>query len=244
MVLFWILFAALVDSFIAFVGAFSLFLKKNTFEKLIFALVAFSAGALLSGAFFHMLAESIEKLPVMLAFEILFFGFCLFFIIERLLHWHHCHKGHCKVHPVSWLILFGDGIHNFIDGAVIAASFMVSVPFGIITTLLIIAHEVPQELGDFAVLVYSGMKRTKALLFNFLSQATCIIGALFAYFVFLHSDFVNFLLPFAAGGFIYISASDLIPDLHKEEDIKRSAVSFLLFLLGSGFILALKLLLG
>jgi len=243
MVLLYILLAAFIDSLLALVGALSLFLKKNVFEKLIFALVAFSAGALLSGAFFHMLAESLEKMPSMQAFAILFIGFCLFFIIERILHWHHCHEGLCRVHPVSWLILLGDGIHNFIDGAVIAASFMMGVPFGIITTLLIIAHEVPQELGDFAVLVYSGMGRTKALLFNFISQATCVAGALLTYFFFLDSSFVVFLLPFAAGGFIYIAASDLIPELHKEENLKRSILSFLLFLFGSGFMLAMKLLL-
>jgi zinc and cadmium transporter len=242
MLLLYILLATLIDSSLALVGALSLFLKKGVFEKLIFALVAFSAGALLSGAFFHMLAESLEKMSSVQAFVILFIGFCLFFIIERALHWHHCHEGSCKVHPVSWLIILGDGIHNFIDGAVIAASFMMSVPFGIITTLLIIIHEVPQELGDFAVLVYSGMKRTEALFFNFISQAVCIVGALFTYFVFLRSDFVVFLLPFAAGGFIYIAASDLIPELHKEENLKRSVLSFLLFLFGLGFMLAMKLL--
>ncbi len=242
MVLFYILIAALIDSLLAFVGAVSLLLRKDIFEKLIFGLVAFSAGALLGGAFFHLLSESLDKIPNMLAFSLLFVGFCLFFIIERALHWHHCHKGRCAIHPVSWLILIGDGIHNFIDGAVIAASFLVSVPFGIITTLLIITHEVPQELGDFAVLVYSGMERTKALLFNFVSQATCVIGALLTYFFFLDSDFVVFLLPFAAGGFIYIAASDLIPELHKEEDLRRSILSFLLFLFGLGFMLAMKLL--
>lgn len=242
MVFLWILAASLIDSLLAFVGAMSLLLKKGIFEKLIFALVSFAAGTLLAGAFFHMIPESLQRIQAMSAFIIVVLGFCAFFIIERILHWHHCHKGLCNVHPVSWLILIGDGIHNFIDGAVIATSFLISVPFGIITTLIIIAHEIPQELGDFAVLVYSGFEKKRALIFNFVSQLACVFGALITYATLRTSETIFLLLPFAAGGFIYIAASDLIPELHKEENLRRSIVSFLLFLLGSGFMLMIKIL--
>jgi len=242
MLLLWILAATLINSLIAFCGTFSFLLRKSSFDKLIFILVSFAAGALLSGAFFHLLIESLENMSASTAFLILFVGFCAFFLAERFLHWHHCHKGQCDVHPVSWLILIGDGLHNFIDGAVIAASFMVSIQFGIITTMLIIAHEVPQELGDFAVLVHSGMKKAKALLFNFISQTTCILGALATYLLFSNADFVLFLLPFAAGGFIYISASDLIPELHREPDLKKSLFSFAFFVFGILLMLLMKVL--
>lgn len=161
--------------------------------------------------------------------------------MEKFLYWHHCHEGKCDVHPVSYLILFGDGIHNFIDGIIIAASFIVSIPFGIITTLLIIGHEIPQELGDFGVLVYSGFGKVKALLTNFISQLACILGGIIGYFLSTAlKGIIPFILPFAAGGFIYISASDLVPELHKEPKIKKSLSSFAFFILGILIMLAIK----
>jgi len=139
------------------------------------------------------------------------------------------------------LIFVGDAIHNIIDGLIIASTFLIDINLGIITTFLVIAHEVPQELGNFVTAIYGGMKRNRAILFTFLSQATCIIGGLFGYY-FLSKETLLPLLPFAAGGFVYISASDLIPELHKEENIKKSLLSFLLFLIGLAFIIGLKFL--
>jgi len=237
--------ATVVNSMAALVGAVSLAFNKKTLDKILFVLVAFSAGALLSGAFFHLLAESLEELPVMDAFGMLFAGFIVFFITERFLHWHHCHQGVCDVHAFSYLILIGDAIHNFIDGLIIAASFMVEFGFGVVTTALVMGHEIPQELGDFGVLVYGGFSRKKALLFNFASQATCILGGIVGFFMATAMEGITLLLlPFAAGGFIYIAASDLIPELHKEPDTKRSAISFLFFLAGIGFMLAIKFIAG
>lgn len=137
----------------------------------------------LAGGFFHLLAESLEHLTTTVSFSLLLLGFILFFFIERFLKWHHCHEEKCEVHPFSYLILFGDGIHNFIDGLIIAASFLVNINFGIVTTLLIIGHEVPQELGDFGVLVYGGFSKVKALTFNFISQLTCMIGGVLGFFI-------------------------------------------------------------
>jgi zinc and cadmium transporter len=236
----WILGATMVNSLIALVGIFTLWINKEFSRKIIYLLVALSAGAFLAGALFHLAAESLEHLSGNIVFGLMIFGFCLFFVAERFLWWHHCHEGECDVHPVTYLILFGDGLHNFIDGAVIAASFFVSVTFGIITTLLIISHEVPQELGDFGVLVYGGFSERKALLYNFISQVVCILGALLVFFMGNVSEFTRYILPFAAGGFLYISASDLIPELHRERDKKHSFISFFVFLLGIFFMVGLK----
>jgi len=238
-----ILLATLVNSLVALVGIFSLWLKKKILNKLLISLVALSAGALLSGAFFHLIPESLEHLTPMAVFTGVLIGFIIFFLMEKFLYWHHCHEGKCDIHPVSYLILFGDGIHNFIDGIIIAISFIVSIPFGIVTTLMIIAHEVPQELGDFGVLVHGGFSKAKALICNLISQLACVLGGLVGYFLSSSIEgIIPFILPFAAGGFIYISASDLVPELHKQSDIKKSLSSFAFFILGILIMLAIKFL--
>jgi zinc and cadmium transporter len=239
-ILLWIILMTVIDGLIALVGSLFLGFSKERLKRFLFILVAFSAGALLSGAFFHMMSESLEVLTPDTAFTYLLVGFILFFLIERFLHWHHCHDQDCKVHPVSYLILFGDGIHNFIDGLVIASSFLISIPFGIVTSLIILGHELPQEMGDFAVLLHGGMKYKKALVFNFLSQMTAVVGGVVGYF--LTASFSTLLLPFAAGGFLYISASDLIPEFHKEDDLRKTAVAFIAFLIGIVFLLSIKIL--
>ena len=243
-VLLWIILATVVDGLTGLIGVFSLWIKDKLLNKLLMILVAFSAGALLSGAFFHLLAESLDSLPAMLVFAYMMTGFIIFFIVERFLHWHHCHKGEkCAVHPVSYLVLIGDGIHNLIDGIIIGASFLVSVHFGIITTMLILAHEIPQELGNFAVLVYSGFGKTKALLYNFLAQLTCVAGGVVGFFLSSKvQGVIPFILPFAAGGFIYIAASDLVPELHKEPKLNKLLFSFAFFLLGIVVMVGMKLL--
>jgi zinc and cadmium transporter len=180
----------------------------------------------------------------MTAFGYLFVGFILFFLVEKFLHWHHCHEGDCDEHQFTYLVMFGDAIHNAIDGLVIAASFLVSVPFGIITTLLIISHEIPQELGDFGVLVYGGFTRVKAITFSFAAQLTAVIGGVIGFLMAGNAGFVTFLLPFTAGGFLYIAASDLIPELHKENNLKKSMLSFAFFVVGVVFMLGMKIALG
>ncbi len=241
-VLLWIILATVVDGLTGLIGIFSLWMKDRLLKKLLMILVAFSAGALLSGAFFHLLAESLVSLPVTIVFAFMMVGFIIFFIVERFLHWHHCHEEReCKVHPVSYLIIIGDGIHNFIDGIIIGASFLVNVHFGIITTLLILAHEIPQELGNFGVLVYSGFGKVKALIYTFISQLTCVIGGIASYLLSERiQGVIPFVLPFAAGGFIYIAASDLVPELHKEPKLKKLLVSFGFFMLGIIFIFLIK----
>ena len=236
--------ATFLDSLVALIGVFTLGIKQKTLSKIIFMLVAFSTGSLLAGGLFHLLAESLEKISVFNSFLLFIIGFSVFFLMEKFLHWHHCHEKKCKVHPFTFLILFGDGIHNFIDGLVIGVSFLVDVNFGIITTLMIISHEIPQELGDFGVLLYGGMKKRKAIIYNFISQLTCVLGGLLGFFFYSIPYFISIVLPFAAGGFIYISASDLIPELHKEVDTRRSVLSFIFFSIGVVFMIGIKLVFG
>jgi len=243
-VLLWIIAATMIDGLVALVGAVTLVLKKNTLDKLLMVLVAFSTGALLGGAFLHLMPEALEAMKTSVAFSYLLAGFIIFFLIEKLLHWHHCHEEHCEVHAFTYLILFGDGIHNFIDGLIIAASFLVGIPFGIVTTLLIIGHEVPQELGDFGVLLYGGFSKGKALGFNLLSQMTAVAGGVAGFLLSGVAGFTAPLLPFAAGGFVYIAASDLVPELHKEKRLAKSLFYFAFFLIGIGFMLGIKLLFG
>jgi len=240
----FILLATVINGFVGLIGVLTLWVSGKSLSKILIILVAFSAGALLSGAFFHLMAESLEAMGAITAFAYLLTGFIAFFLIERFLHWRHCHEGKCDVHPFTQLVLIGDGIHNFIDGVVIAASFMISIAFGWITTLVIILHEIPQELGDFGVLVYGGFEKARALGFNFLAQLTCIIGGFVGFFLLYTPESIAFLLPFAAGGFIYIASSDLIPELHKEEDLKKSMLSFVFFIIGIVFLLGIKILVG
>lgn len=237
----WIIMATLVNGLTAFAGAVTLWMNEKTFRRAIFFLVAFSAGSLFSGALFHLAAESLEALNEQVVFLLMISGFSLFFIVERFLWWHHCHEDECDVHPVSYLVLIGDSVHNFIDGAVIAASFFVSIQFGILTTALVLVHELPQELGDFAILVHGGFSRARALFFNFLSQIICVAGGILTYYIGAIGEHTVFILPFAAGGFLYISASDLVPELHREPNRARSMGSFAFFMIGVLIMVGLKL---
>lgn len=238
--LLWILAFTLLDGLVAFVGAVTILLNEKTLKRVIYVLVSFSAGALMGGGLLHLMAESITLLSVDAAFLILIAGFSVFFLMERFLYWHHCHEKECDVHEYSYLILFGDGIHNFIDGLVISAAFMADINLGVVTSFLIIGHEIPQELGDFGVLLHGGMSKRKALLYNFLSQLTCVLGGIVGY-IMPSEGFKTIMLPFAAGGFLYIAASDLVPELHKEADVKKSMISFLFFLAGVCLMLAIKI---
>lgn len=237
----WSLGATFFVSVIALIGIISLAIKEKFLNKILLTLVGFSAGALIGGAFLHLLPEALEKTEYSRIVMALLAGFIIFFIMEKFLKWRHCHKGKCDVHTFTYMSIFGDGVHNFIDGVIIAASFIVSIPFGIITTIAVIAHEIPQELGDFGVLVYGGFTKYKALLFNFLTALTAVLGAVFGYFLSgLSEGIIPFILPFAAGGFIYIAASDLVPELHREVGIEKSLWSFAFFILGIFFIWFIK----
>lgn len=240
------LLATLLVSLISLVGVFSLLIKESLLDKILILLVGFSAGALLGGAFFHLIPEAAEMTSMENVSMMVVIGISLFFLIERGLHWHHCHKhgGDCDVHMFTYMNLIGDGVHNLIDGMIITASFIVSTNLGIATTLAVITHEIPQELGDFGVLLYGGFSKGKALLANFLSAITAMFGAVLTYFLYTYLDsFIVLLLPFAAGGFIYIAASDLIPELHREPKLSKSLLSFGMFFFGIILMVVMKMIL-
>jgi zinc and cadmium transporter len=236
-----ILASTFLVSMISLIGVVTLAIKERFLKAILFLLIAFSAGALLGGAFLHLIPEALEKAHSREVFFLVLAGFVLFFFLEKYLYWRHCHDGICHVHTFSYLNLVGDGLHNFIDGLVIAGSFIVSVQLGIFTTFLVIIHEIPQELGDFGVLIYGGFSRQKALFYNFLSALSAFFGAIAGYFLSTKIyGFSHILLSFTAGGFIYISSSDLIPEIHKETEKKKSFLSLVFFLLGIALMLILK----
>ncbi|MFH1656503.1 MAG: ZIP family metal transporter [Candidatus Nealsonbacteria bacterium] len=239
-------------SLISFSGVLILFLKESLLNKILLILVAFSAGTLIGGAFLHLIPEAIsqigaEEKQLLSIFLFVLLGFCIFFILEQFISWHHHHVAHCEdcpeIESFSYLILISDSIHNFIDGIIISASFIVSIPAGIITALAVAFHEIPQEIGDFGVLVYGGFKKTKALFLNFLSAITIIFGGIIGFLLSEKlGNLIIFLLPFAAGHFIYIASADLIPEIkHKSKD-KKSIIHFFAFLLGIALMFVLKLL--
>jgi zinc and cadmium transporter len=236
--LLWIIAGTFFVSLIGLVGVLALPFKDEQMKKIIYVLTAFAIGTLLGGSFFHLLPEAFGLMNADTALLLTLVGFLTFLVVESYFHWHL--SSTCDAHPITYLLLFGDGIHNFIDGLVIAGSFIVSVPFGAITTVIIFAHEIPEELGIFGVLVGGGLSKKKAMTYSFMAQSTAIIGGIAGYF--LSSSILNFsayLLPFAAGGFIYISASGLIPEMHKEEGMKK-ALSLLIIFIGLIFMWAMK----
>ncbi len=238
----WIFGSVVLVSVMSLIGAVTLLLTAARVNFLLYILVAFSAGAMMGGAFFHILPEALESIAPISVFITLLIGFSLFFLLERLILWRHCHNGICEVHPFTYLNLIGDGVHNFIDGFVIAMSYLISVPVGIATTLAIVMHEIPQELGDFGVLVYGGMKPRRALFLNFVTAVVAVAGAAIGYFMssVLHGA-MQYILPFAAGNFIYIAGSDLVPELHKEPKLSKALLAFVVFLAGLVMMAVLKL---
>lgn len=235
-------------SLISFIGVCALFVKKERLEKITIFLVAVSAGALLGDAFLHLLPEMISDGDGSLfAWSGILGGIIIFFILEKIIQWRHCHLPTCEnhPHPVGAMNLVGDALHNFIDGVIIGGTFLVSIPLGLATTLAVIVHEIPQEIGEFGVLIHAGYSRGRALFLNFLSACVAIAGTIFALAVGVQSGSVaNFIIPLTAGGFIYIAASDLIPELHKETRPSVSLAQLASILVGIGIMLGLKIFMG
>lgn len=238
---FWAIGASIVVSLVSLIGILTLLIRESWLSKALVTLIGFSAGGLIGGAFLHILPEALEQSRDANIFLPVILGLIFFFMLERYFHWRHCHDGVCDVHAFTYLNLIGDSIHNFTDGLIIGASFILDIRFGIITTLVVILHEIPQEIGDFGVLVYGGMKRARALFYNFISALACILGTVCGYYLSERiARFSLFLLPFTAGGFIYIAACDLIPELHKQSKFKETTFSMLSFLAGIFFVLLAK----
>ena len=239
------LISVVIVSLISLIGVWTLSIKTERLKIILIYLLAFSAGALFGDAFIHIFPEIGKGGFSIFSSLFVLSGIGLFFVIEKFIHWQHCHMPITEehAHPFAYMNLIGDGLHNFIDGSIIAASFLVNIPLGVATTLAVILHEIPQEIGDFGVLLHGGFSKGKALWLNFLTALTAIIGAVITLIVGRSVENVSsFLLPIAAGGFIYIAGSDLIPELHKETEVKRSFMQLIAFLVGIGVIALLFLL--
>ncbi len=231
-------------SVISLVGIFFLSLSKKILDRIIFFLVSLSVGVLLGDVFVHILPDTLAEAESEMALAVsVFLGVLVFFVLEKFFRWHHAHsidENECKdchvegekhatesSEHIGKMVIFGDGIHNLIDGIVITASFMTSVPLGIATTIAVLFHEIPQEISDFAILLHSGFSRAKALILNFSSALVSLLGVIV---VLLAKDVDGFLIlanAFTAGAFIYIAASDLVPELHKITEVKKSLIQFL-----------------
>ncbi|MBS3081976.1 ZIP family metal transporter [Candidatus Pacearchaeota archaeon] len=234
--LIYTLLSVIVVSLISVIGIFTLSINTKKLNKILLYLVSFAAGALLGDVFIHLIPELIKDNSFTLKTS--FFtlgGILLFFIIEKIVHWQHCHipQSGEHIHPFAINNLVGDGVHNFLDGIIIGASYLVSIPIGLATTVAVIFHEIPQEIGDFGVLLQGGFSRKKALLFNFVLSLTAVAGGLIAVLASsIVSSITEYLIPIAIGGFIYIAGSDLIPELHKDFETKKSIIQIIAFILG------------
>lgn len=230
------LISVFVVSLISLVGIATLSIKINKLKKFLIYLVAFSAGALFGGAFLHLLPEVISEKGLTLNTSLLILGgIVLFFFLEKIVHWNHCHmpmeKGH--VHSFAIMNLIGDGFHNFMDGLIIGASYLISIPTGIAATIAIAFHEIPQEIGDFGILVHGGFSRGKALLVNFASALVAVLGVVVSILATKYIEGIQYIIiPLSIGGFIYIAGSDLIPELHKESKAYKAVLQLIALIVG------------
>lgn len=244
MTLLWILAFAVLGSVGAVAGAATVLLvPEKTRATLIPYLISYATGALLGAALLGLLPEAIEQGEITPSLGTVLAGLLAFFVLERLLIWRHCHvEGPCEVHGTTgYLILVGDAMHNFADGAVIAATFMSSVPLGIATGIAVIAHELPQEVGDFAILLDNGFTRMRALKWNLISGSTTIPGALLAYAGLQQMPrFNTTILALSAASFLYIGLADLVPGLHRRIGAETGLGQLFLILAGVGTIVLLR----
>lgn len=224
-------------SLTSLIGVLALPLREEDLRRILLYLVSFSAGGLFGDAFLHLIPDAAEDggFGVSVSFSVLF-GIVLSFMVERFLQWRHCHIPTSKEHPhsLAYMNLFGDAVHNFIDGLIIGGSYLASTSVGVATTLAVFFHEIPQEIGDFGILLHGGFSKPRALLLNFLTALVALAGGVAALGLgFLSQGSVSPLIAFAAGSFIYVAGSDLIPELRKEEPKPlRSALQLLAFVTG------------
>lgn len=235
--------ATMAVSAASLVGLALISLREKMLRPMLLLLVSLSAGTLMGGAFFHLVPESLELIGTDTTMLLLSVSFAGFYILEHVLHWRHCHEGQCKDHAFGYLNLVGDALHNFLDGMVIAGAFQVDVRVGWITALAIVLHELPQEIGDFGVLLHAGFARSQALLANFFVALTAMLGAVSGFYLIEQvPGLEGWLLPIAAGGFLYIASSDLLPEVRAKTNGHSSTAAFGVFLAGVAILYAASLL--
>jgi zinc and cadmium transporter len=229
--------AVLIVSSVSLLGSLWLVIRPDLLQRTLLLLVSFAAGALLGDAFLHLIPESAEGpggLEVSASVWLLG-GILSFLVLEKVLHWHHAHLPHEEViHPVAVSNLVGDALHNFLDGAIIAGAFVASPATGWATTIAVLLHEIPQELGDFGILVHSGVGPRRALALNFLSGLIALVGAVATLSLLPLESVEQLLVPFSAGAFVYIAGTDLIPELHKEPEPLKSLLQVVALVAGIG----------
>lgn len=253
----WIIIASLLTGVLSVLAAASFLLIPDRFRnKLVPHLVSFAIGTLLGAAFLGLLPHALAAKTVNDFHEVflaVLLGLLGFFMLEKFVLWRHCHSDHCEAHSpesvdhahdhdpraraAGTLVLVGDAMHNFVDGVLLAAAFLTDLHLGIVTAIAITAHEIPQEVGDFVVLLHSGFSKGKALLYNIISSLATLVGASLAYF---SLEGMEFLLPYAlavaASSFIYVAVADLIPGLHKRTEARHTLQQITLIGFGVGLI--------
>jgi len=246
--LLWILIFSLVGGVLSvIVAAAFLVIPHAVRERILPHSISFAIGAMLGAAFLAVLPHAIESPYITDVHKLtgaVLVGLLIFFLLEKMVIWRHCHSGDCETHSphghhdhrgvsASWMVLLGDSLHNFVDGVLIAAAFMTDIHLGVVTSLAVAAHEIPQEVGDFIVLLNGGFSRAKALWFNIFSSFTTVVGALLAYFSLSGvQSILPYILAIAASSFIYIAVADLIPGLHSRTHIKDGITQFAFILAG------------
>jgi len=238
--------SVLLVSIVSLAGLVTLSMSRKLLDRIMTYLVSFATGSLFGGALIHLLPEAYASASNPLHVSLWTIGgLATFFVMEKFFRWRHCHHPTTDehVHPVVPMNIFGDGMHNFIDGVLIAISYSASIPLGISTTVAVLFHEIPQEISDYSILINGGLSMKKALLVNLMTASLALVGAMFA----LHmgksiTGFTDALVPITAGGFLYIAGSDLIPELHHNTDAKKSVIQLLMLIAGVAVmtVLALK----
>ncbi|MFA4857993.1 MAG: ZIP family metal transporter [Candidatus Margulisiibacteriota bacterium] len=237
--------AVILISLVSLIGVLTLLIKRQKLTELLTFLVSFAVGGLFGDALIHLIPEAFREIkPQTLVPFLILAGILMFFVLEKFIRWRHCHfpaESH-HPHPVVTMNLIGDGAHNLIDGMIIGASFLVSPQIGVATTLAVLLHEIPQEIGDFGILIHGGLSVRRALAWNFISALFAVLGAIISLIVGpLASNYSLYVLPITAGGFIYMAGSDLIPSLHDRCEATESGLQFVSILLGIGVMAGLLL---
>jgi len=242
----WIVVFCLLGGLLSVLAAaLFLVLQESVRNRLLPHLVSFATGALLGAAFLGLLPHALSSVDSddthIIPMTVLI-GLLGFFVLEKLVLWRHCHADHCEVHApdqrnhdhsTGAMILIGDGLHNFLDGILIAAAFLTDIHLGVVTSLAVTAHEIPQEVGDFAVLLHSGFSRGRAFLYNILTSLTTVIGGVLSWFALQQVQAVlPYVLAIAASSFIYIAVADLIPTLHRRVEATATLQQVLLIVAG------------